>query len=210
MTVPSRFEVHRTFAIDTPSDMLAKLKRELNRAADSTCQRDDLADHSTNCALTAWSLTDWVWHFRFKDDPAAQDDLVPRDSDLRGSEKSDGKGSGTPTWFREYVTRECPKLALCQDIANASKHVNAKIPGNRTSPGVKETTVSAKIIVYPVFTLDQSALGSAVLGGPGVAPGAQTHEFEILDSHGKRHNPIDVFNSAVAFWTRFLDTHQLA
>ena len=73
MTVPSRFEAHKTFAINTPSDMLAKLMRELYRAANSSTLRDDLLDHNTNCALTAWSLTDWVWQARFKDDPAAQD-----------------------------------------------------------------------------------------------------------------------------------------
>ncbi len=209
MTVPSRFEPHKTFAINTPSDMLAKLERELNRVANSSFLHDDLLDHGTNCALTAWSLTDWVWHALFKDDPAAQDDLVPRDSDLRSSEKSYGKGNATPTWFKEYVTRECPELAFCQDIANAFKHADASIPDNRKSPGVQEMTASAKVIVSPVFTLGKSALGSAVLGGPGVAQGAQEYTWKILDSHGNRHNAKEVFNSAVAFWTYFLDKHHV-
>ena len=210
MTIPSRFESPTTFAIDTPSAMLAKLKRELNRVAEASFLHDDLVDHGTNCAITAWHITDWVWRARFKDDPAAQDDLLAAESELRKSKKGEGEGNAPPRWFKEYVTRECPALALCQDIANGFKHVIVKIPRGRDSPGAVATTASAKTAPAKVFNLDQSTLGSAGLDGPGFTPGGQMYELKIQDSRGERQNAIDVFNRAVAFWTGFLHTHHLA
>ncbi len=63
--------------------MLAKLRRELGRVASASSVRQDLVDHATNCALTAWHITDWVWRCRFARDKKAQQDLETSCTGLR-------------------------------------------------------------------------------------------------------------------------------
>ena len=195
-----------SFGITTPGDMLGKLKRELSRVADSSFMPDDLIDHGINCAFTAWHLVDWVWRFRFADDQAAQDALVSLGSDLRRRTLS--KGPGAPAWFKEFVTQECPALALCQDIANGSKHVITLVPEGRESPGVVETTASARTAPPGPMTLG-SGFGVEGLGGPGYKSGGTMYVLKIDDSHGERHGAVAVFNDAVAFWTRFMSQNSL-
>ena len=208
MSIPPRTEARTAFGITTPSDMLAKLKREVNRVADASFLHDELVDHGNQCAITAWHITDWVWRARFENDTVAQDDLVAPDSNLR--KKGGGKYRDIPRWFKEYLTRECPELALCQDIANGFKHVIATIPERRESPGVVNVTASASVAPSEVFELGHSVLGYAGLGGPGFTPEGTMYRLKIEDSHGIRHDAVDVFNRVVAFWNRFLHMNHLA
>ena len=48
--------------LESPGDMLSKLKRELNRLADASAEHTAVVDHGVNCAWTAWHITDWVWN----------------------------------------------------------------------------------------------------------------------------------------------------
>lgn len=134
-------------ALGAPSDMLAKVKRELNRAADASFQPLNLVDHYFNCALTAWHLTDWVWRARFEGNAAHQDELVAPDSPARM--RKGAKNGRPPAWFKEHLTGMCEELAYCQDVANGFKHVVAIAPKSRTAPSVVKTTASVKVATVP-------------------------------------------------------------
>ena len=49
---------------------LQKLNREIARVRDVK-ETTDVIDHATNAAMTAWYLTDWVWHDIEEDRTAA-------------------------------------------------------------------------------------------------------------------------------------------
>ncbi len=188
------------FGIATPRDMLAKLKRELKRVANASFLRDDLVDHGTNCALTAWQITDWVWRVRFVDDRPGQDALAASYADLRTKR-------GRPIdRFKECVTRACPELALCQDIANGFKHVVAIPPDDRQASGVASVTASATIAPPGPFKFGDG-IGSAGLGGPGYVAGGEVFRLKIRSDDGGNLDAIQVFDAVVAYWTRFMDDH---
>ncbi len=188
------------FDIATPRDMLAKLKRELKRVANASFLRDELVDHGTNCALTAWQITDWVWRVRFVDDRTAQDALAASYAVLRTKR-------GRPIdRFKECVTRACPELALCQDIANGFKHVVAMPPDDRQAAGVKDVTASASMAASGPFKFGDG-FGSAGLGGPGYVAGGEMFRLKIRSDDGENLDAIGVFDAVVAYWTRFMDDH---
>ncbi len=97
--------------------MLGKLDREIARAR-APAPRVDAADHCTNAAWTAWPLVARVW------------------ADMKGNWKvkvAVTKAAGVPIGklnrktFEDFVQSEsqCPELAYCKLITNASKHVGA-------------------------------------------------------------------------------------
>lgn len=190
------------FGVASPGDMLAKLKNELNRTANASFSKKDLVEHGTNCALTAWSIGDWVWRSRFADDHDALETLLEKYEDLASPPKKRRRDR-----FSEYITRECPPLALCQDIANGFKHVVPQVPTGRQAVGVADTTASASVAAPGPFTLGSSTLGSEGLGGPGYVAGAETYRLKIMTTDGGERDAIRVFDEAVAFWTRFMDEH---
>lgn len=188
------------FGIATPRDMLAKLKRELNRVANASFFRDDLVDHGTNCALTAWQITDWVWRVRFANDRTAQDALAASYVDLQT------KKGRLIDRFKECVTRACPELALCQDIANGFKHVVAIPPDDRQASSVMDVTVSATTAPPGPFKFGDG-FGSAGLGGPGYVAGGEMFRLKIRTDDGESFDATGIFDAVVAYWTRFMDDH---
>ncbi len=193
-------ESRPAFGIATPRDMLAKLKRELNRVANASFLRDELVDHGTNCALTAWHITDWAWRVRFANDRTAQDALAASYAVLRTKR-------GRPIdRFKECVTRACPELALCQDIANGFKHVVAIPPDDRQAAGVKDVTASASMAPSGPFKFGDG-FGNAGLGGPGYVAGGEMFRLKIRSDDGSNLDAIGVFDAVVAYWTRFMDDH---
>ena len=185
----------QVFGVTTPCDMLAKLQRELGRVASASFVRQDLVDHATNCALTAWHITDWVWQCRFASDSKARQDLEASCIDLRSSKRENR--------FRECVTRMCPQLVLCQDIANGFKHVIAE-SNDPTTPGVVDVTASATTAPSGPFTLGVDGLGGAGLGGPCYVAGGQMCRLKITRQDGTTRDAIEVFNAVAAFWAEFV------
>jgi hypothetical protein len=190
----------QVFGVTTPADMLAKLRRELARVANASFSHENLVDHATNCALTAWHITDWVWRRRFVTDQQARDHLEASCSSLHHRRKREDR-------FRECLTQMCPQLALCQDIANGFKHVIAEIPAGRGAPGVIDVTASAETAPPGPFTLGGDVLGGAGLGGPGYDAGGQLYRLKITSEDGSTIDAVDVFNKVVAFWTEFFGRH---
>jgi predicted nucleic acid-binding Zn ribbon protein len=60
----------RTLEFREAAEFLQKLNREIARVRDVK-ETTDVIDHATNAAMTAWYLTDWVWHDIEEDRTAA-------------------------------------------------------------------------------------------------------------------------------------------
>ena len=119
--MPARTEKSATATFDLGScrRMLSKLESEIRRARDARA-REDVADHCTNAAWTAWHLFERVW------------------ADMKGNwtvKATLAKEAGVPLRdlnrgaFEDFVRSEsqCPELAYCKLVANASKHVSADV-----------------------------------------------------------------------------------
>ena len=117
--MPARTKKFSTATFDLVScrSMLRKLGREIRRARDEP-SREDLADHCTNAAWTAWHLFERLW------------------ADMKGDfrvlaavakEASVPVGKLNKKNFENFVQSksQCPELTYCRLITNASKHVGA-------------------------------------------------------------------------------------
>jgi hypothetical protein len=100
----SEQKAQKTFELHDSRDMLEKLQWELDNLF--LRQRHDIKVcqyHAFNCAVTAWHVTDWLWH----------DMSSALRSALQLNRFED---------FQAYVCKACPALNLCRQIANGSKH----------------------------------------------------------------------------------------
>jgi len=97
-----------SFDIKTSADFLKKLKEDFAEyRSDKTSAR-----HALNCAMTAWHLSEWIYHeFNF-------DKTFKKVSD-----------------FQEDVKNKCRSLIIMHDISNGSKHFELK----RHEPKIKKT-----------------------------------------------------------------------
>ncbi len=189
-----------TFDLRSCRNMLSKLEREIRRARDAR-SREDLADHCTNAAWTARHLFERVW------------------ADMKGNwtvKAAVAKAAGVALGdfdrdaFEEFVQSgsQCPELAHCRLIADASKHVGADVfPGD------------------PDFEIERSA-------GPSFAPSSSfafgeldwlpvyddgrtmPWAFKIVEGKGldgeDRTNAVDMFHKVRDYWADFIDRHGIA
>jgi len=111
MVTPEK-KAQKAFGLYDYRDMLKKLNWELKNLF--LRQRSDIsacAYHSFNCAVTAWHVTDWLWH-----------DLSSLSKiEIKAKEKRI-KFWKTCQEFQRYVRDNCPALRLCHQIATGSKH----------------------------------------------------------------------------------------
>ncbi len=186
--------------LESPQDMLSKLKRELNRLANASADHAAVVDHGANTAWTAWHITDYVWRAKFARDEAAQTSLEFGHTNLP---------PGNRDRFNECLARKCSELALCRDYANGTKHFLLEPKPKKSQSGAKGVSTETHI-VSGTFTLGQDSLGSdAALAGPGIVAGATTYRLRILDDSGTQQDAMTVFNAVVDFWTRFMAQHQI-
>ncbi len=94
----------QTFALQNSRDMLKKLRWEIDelRKEQGYPGWHEVAYRAFNCAITAWSLGDWLWGDL--DDPQK----------LRFDNK-DSK-------FRAHCMNSTRALEICESLANSSKH----------------------------------------------------------------------------------------
>ena len=117
MTNTKTDTTRRAFGLVSHRDMTEKLAREISRAATAS-SREDLADHLTNGAWTAWHVHEWIWA-GIKQEPCTKVALA------NAANKGDRKF--TQDDFLEFVLSEdqCPQLAFCQTVTAVSKHTKA-------------------------------------------------------------------------------------
>src|SRR5258707_12318774 len=101
----------KRFGLNSPRELLAKLDWEMEQYNQSPAQQEEIASYRAfNCAVTAWSLCDWVWN-------AASDDLKARFRAASPSSKTD-----SPEILAALLRAESRELAICHRLANGAKN----------------------------------------------------------------------------------------
>jgi hypothetical protein len=99
----------KRMGLDSPRDLLGKLQWELNRASEPMSP-DEASYSAFNCAVTAWSICDWVWS--------------SSSSELRERfiSESPGPKRSRAGPLAALVTAECRELEICRQLATGAKH----------------------------------------------------------------------------------------
>lgn len=101
----------KRLGLEHPSDLLAKLDWELDQFNEPNLEDEMLSSYRAfNCAVTAWSICDWVWNAGSPELKAALRAASPNPS-ASGSEI-----------LAALLRSECRPLAICQQLANGAKH----------------------------------------------------------------------------------------
>lgn len=87
----------KRFGISTPRELLSKLLWEIESLADPTTGITVQGYNCFNAAVTAWHLTDWVWQTYHRDEFSVQE-------------------------FQRQIRKMSLELAVCDQLANGSKH----------------------------------------------------------------------------------------
>jgi hypothetical protein len=126
----------RTLEFRTAADFLQKLSREISRVSDAN-DATDVVDHATNAAMTAWHLTDWVWHDIEKDKTASPFRLIASIA---------GKPIRSLHDFQTFVREASVDVLYCESIAVSSKHFGSSGPefSSAVQPRTEETRDARK------------------------------------------------------------------
>jgi hypothetical protein len=108
----------RTLQFRTAADFLQKLSREITRVSDAN-ETADVIDHATNAAMTAWHLTDWVWHDIGRDKAADPFRLIA---------KIAGEPIRSLEDFQRFVRKNSMDVLYCESIAVSTKHFGSSGP----------------------------------------------------------------------------------
>ena len=113
----------KTFSIDTPSGLLAKLHWEVSRLDVTPGHAIQvIAYRALNCATTAWHMCDWLFESGRTDDA-----LKLRMVELFGGQ------SFTLKHVQDWASKD-RAIAICRQLATASKHFEIR---DRPDAGVK-------------------------------------------------------------------------
>lgn len=116
------------FRIQSVHDIFGKLYREMRRfekAGSDNEGRQNQVDAAVNFAITAWHMTDWVWH--------------RREHEIR-----ECLGVESLREFQDEMRQRCLDLAVCDVIANAAKH------GERLHPIPHRPEIETVLVAHPV------------------------------------------------------------
>ncbi|WP_213306008.1 hypothetical protein [Paraburkholderia sacchari] len=154
----------KTFSVQSPADFFAKLQWEFARlkGIDPSLSRD-FVYQSITCASDAWHMTDWVFN------------SLPYD---RHNDFPDVRA------YRRFAQKDSPDLAICREIADASKH--SKIDA-KPNPEIRTGFVR---------TPDPRS------GVDGI--------WWFVVANGKLRDIREVIDGAVMYWCRTLDSLGLA
>ncbi len=187
-----------TFDLVSCRSMLSKLEREIRRARDAPTQREDLADHCTNAAWTAWHLFERVW------------------ADMKGNwnvkaavAKEAGKllGDFDRDAFEDFVqsASQCPELAYCRLIAEESKHVGAARRSGDPA-FVIDASLTGSLMTSDLFTPEGLDWLPVYDEGGNVSWAFKIVEGEVLDGED-RTNAVHLFQKVRDYWADFIDRH---
>src|SRR5262245_50663993 len=116
------------YDLRSPSDLLNKAERELQRIHEALPWPQEQIDHAFNCAVTIWHLTDWL---------------------VKGASK-ELAAHGYPLNYDAFsarVRRESRALHVCHQLATGSKHfaLDQIFKGERVQD--TDTSVVAQAVV---------------------------------------------------------------
>ncbi len=174
----------KTFGINDSSDLLRKLEWEIQALRNaSKADLTVLCYHAFNAVVTAWHMGDWVWAALTEGQRASLKDK--HDINDRGS-------------FRYWVRQTNQELAICREIATASKHFAID-----QSPNEAIATV-ASARTEKVIDSD----GREIITGSGGFVVAPAWVLKVDDGDARREI-IDVLEEAKAFWNQFMDEQKI-
>jgi len=165
-----------TFGHENCRDLCEKLNRELGRLNDAR-NREDIADHAINFAVTAWHLIDWVWATHERNDEYFA---------FKGEAKRASGGWKCLADFRDYIVGREPRLENCGLFANSAKHL---VLDEKRWPNQSEVATIA------------SAKGDVTLSDMFQGTVEWTPKIVV----GQRHLDARVeFQVVLDFWTQFI------
>ena len=169
----------KTFGINDSSDLLRKLEWEIQALRNaSKADLTALCYHAFNGVVTAWHMGDWVWAALTEDQRAL----------LKDKDNINNRGE-----FQYWVRQTNRELAICREIATASKHFAIDQSPNE----VIATVASART----EKVTDSDGIGIATGSGGFVV--ARAWVLKVDDGEARREI-IDVLEEAKAFWSRFM------
>lgn len=170
-------------------DVLRKLEWEQRGLKVASAQEPtELYFRAFNAAVTAWHLADWVW----MDMTKAQRQQLETDW---GTELNVGDDKGGN--FRRELRQRNREIAICREIATASKHVEVSQSPDRTIDTVASARTSRDI-----------SDGEAVMAGKGfiVVP---SWKLKVQDG-SKRQDFVEIIDLVIEFWRDFIDRRGIA
>ena len=177
-----------TYGLETFRDVLEKLEWEQNglKALSEQEPRDpkELYYRAFNAAVTAWHLADWVW----KDMTRDQRQQLETDWKTKLGIDDDGVGN-----FRHALRKKSRELAICREIATASKHVEITQGRDESIDTVASATT---------FSLHNS--DGEQIQENGMFVTATKWKLKVEDD-GNRREFVEVLHAAFNFWDKFIN-----
>ncbi len=174
-----------TYGLENSRDVLKKLEWEQHGLkAASEQEPKELFYRAFNAAVTAWHLAEWVWRDMTRD----QRQQLETDWDKPLNVNDDNGGA-----FRHELIQINREIAICREIATASKHVEV----SRNRDTTIDTVASAR--TSRVVSSD----GETVRVGKGfvVVP---AWKLKVIDGSARR-DFIEIIGLVIEFWTDFVD-----
>jgi hypothetical protein len=158
----------KRLGLESPRDLLAKLDWEILQLGHVIEDETVASYRAFNCAVTAWSITDWVWY-------SAPNDLRKRFK--TESPKPKARGSEP---LASLLRQQCRQLEICQQLANGSKHFILDSHNDETISSYRSASVS-------LYLSDDGETRSARTYGVFIKDGAQTYSDIGLFSRARDH-----------------------
>ena len=167
--------------------MLRKLEWEIEGLRKAPNHPDEMAFRAFNGFVTAWHLSDWVW----KSMTEGQREALRTDWAVANM-KDDGS-------FRGELRKQSRVIALCREIATASKHVEVTHGADETVDAITSAAVDNVV--------DND--GNMVVTGDAQPVVVTKWELMVLDRDQKRP-VLEVLEQALSFWTQFIQSRKIS
>lgn len=131
---PKPSSLSNVFGIYAPQHIFTKIAVELWRFQDASSawtKNEPFPEPlfmAFNLAVTLWHMTDWLW----MSGPTNRQLLARKFGFTYEELKRGGLDKGLKA-FQDKVRADCPALNICEEIANASKHMRRRT----TNPNIK-------------------------------------------------------------------------
>jgi hypothetical protein len=115
--------------LNSARELLEKLDWEIDQYNQFPDSKEQVASYRAfNCAITAWSICDWVWN-------AASNELRQQ---FRAASPCPQAGGSEP--LAALLRKESRELAICQQIANGAKHF---VRATRNDPHISSDRIES-------------------------------------------------------------------